>query len=62
MIKMRNQLSEREDLGMLDVITYGCSAHILNLLGKDIDAGFERWSKKNNEGKFLQLGLLREIN
>lgn len=37
MTKMRNQLSEREDLGMPDIITYGCSAHILNLLGKDID-------------------------
>lgn len=37
MTKMRNQLSECEDLDMPDIITYGCSAHILNLLGKDID-------------------------
>lgn len=37
MTKMRRQLSEREDLGMPDIITYGCSAHILNLLAKDID-------------------------
>lgn len=37
MTKMRKQLSQREDLGMPDIITYGCSAHILNLLGKDID-------------------------
>lgn len=37
MTKMRNQLSECEDLVMPDIITYGCSANILNLLAKDID-------------------------
>lgn len=37
MVKMRCQLSQREEIGMPDIITYGCSAHILNLLAKDID-------------------------
>lgn len=37
MTKMRTQLSKVEDIGMPDVITYGCSAHILNLLAHDIE-------------------------
>ncbi|KYN13601.1 hypothetical protein ALC57_14208 [Trachymyrmex cornetzi] len=37
MTKMRNQLLECEELNLSDIITYGCSAHILNLLAKDID-------------------------
>lgn len=34
MTKMRNELKEREDI---DVITYGCSAHLMNLLAKDLE-------------------------
>lgn len=37
MTKMRSQLSQCEEIGMPDIITYGCSAHILNLLAKDIN-------------------------
>ena len=32
--KMRQNLEEREDV---DLITYGCSAHLLNLLAKDLE-------------------------
>ena len=34
MIKTRRQLQEREDL---DIVTYGCSAHLFNLLARDVD-------------------------
>lgn len=37
MRKMREQLAKCEELGMPDIITYGCSAHILNLLAHDIE-------------------------
>lgn len=37
MCKMREQLVRCEELGMPDIITYGCSAHILNLLAHDIE-------------------------
>ena len=32
--KMREELEKREDI---DVITYGCSAHLMNLLAKDLE-------------------------
>lgn len=32
--KMRQELEQREDL---DLVTYGCSAHLLNLLAKDLE-------------------------
>lgn len=35
--KMREQLAKCEELGMPDIITYGCSAHVLNLLAHDIE-------------------------
>lgn len=35
--KMREQLAKCEELGMPDIITYGRSAHILNLLAHDIE-------------------------
>jgi Protein of unknown function (DUF 659)/hAT family C-terminal dimerisation region len=34
MAKMRKELQEREDV---DVVTYGCSAHLMNLLAKDLE-------------------------
>lgn len=34
MAKMRSEIKEREDI---DVVTYGCSAHLLNLLAKDLE-------------------------
>lgn len=37
MAKMRNELSKRDDLGLPDILTYGCSAHILNLLAQDLE-------------------------
>lgn len=37
MRKMRESLAMCEELGMPDIITYGCSAHILNLLAHDIE-------------------------
>jgi len=37
MHKMRDQLAKSDELGMPDIITYGCSAHILNLLAHDIE-------------------------
>lgn len=37
MVKMRSELAKVENLGMPDIITYGCSAHILNLLAHDMD-------------------------
>jgi len=37
MHKMREQLARSDELGMLDIITYGCSAYILNLLAHDIE-------------------------
>ncbi|XP_011860419.1 PREDICTED: uncharacterized protein LOC105557715 [Vollenhovia emeryi] len=37
MVKMRSQLAQCEEIFMPDIITYGCSAHILNLLAKDIN-------------------------
>ncbi|XP_024882803.1 uncharacterized protein LOC112461697 [Temnothorax curvispinosus] len=37
MRKMREQLATCEELGMPDIITYGCFAHILNLLAHDIE-------------------------
>ncbi|EZA58857.1 hypothetical protein X777_01032 [Ooceraea biroi] len=37
MRKMREQLAMCEELGMPDIITYGCSAHVLNLLARDIE-------------------------
>jgi len=37
MHKMREQLARSDELGMPDIITYGCSAHILNLLAHDIE-------------------------
>lgn len=36
MSKMREELAKTEECG-LDIITYGCSAHILNLFAHDID-------------------------
>ncbi|XP_074040538.1 uncharacterized protein [Leptinotarsa decemlineata] len=37
MAKMRRQLMELEDDQIGDVITYGCSAHLINLFVKDIE-------------------------
>ncbi|GBP19290.1 hypothetical protein EVAR_79890_1 [Eumeta japonica] len=37
MAKMRRQLTELEDDQIGDVITYGCSAHLINLFAKDIE-------------------------
>jgi len=37
MHKMREQLARSNELGMPDIITYGCSAHILNLFAHDIE-------------------------
>jgi hypothetical protein len=37
MTKMRTELSKNEELSFPDIITYGCSAHILNLLAQDAE-------------------------
>lgn len=37
MAKMRRQLMQLEDDQIGDVITYGCSAHLINLFAKDIE-------------------------
>lgn len=37
MAKMREELAISTEPGMSDILTYGCSAHICNLLAKDID-------------------------
>jgi hypothetical protein len=34
---MRTELSKNEELSFSDIITYGCSAHILNLLAQDAE-------------------------
>lgn len=48
MHKMREQLARCEELGMPDIITYGCSAHILNLLAHDIEIpGIKEQVKKS---------------
>ncbi|CAH0551277.1 unnamed protein product [Brassicogethes aeneus] len=36
MTKMRGELAKSEEVGLPDILTYGCSAHILNLLAQDI--------------------------
>lgn len=36
MTKMRAELAKSEELGLPDILTYGCSAHIMNLLAHDI--------------------------
>jgi len=37
MHKMGDQLTKSDELGMPDIITYGCSAHILNVFAHDIE-------------------------
>jgi hypothetical protein len=37
MNKMRQELATCEDISSQDILTYGCSAHILNLLAHDIE-------------------------
>jgi uncharacterized protein YuzB (UPF0349 family) len=39
MAKMREELEKGNDDDNIDVITYGCSAHLLNLLAKDLVVG-----------------------
>lgn len=34
---MRKELSTSEDLAYQDIITYGCSAHLLNLSARDVE-------------------------
>jgi len=36
MKKMRSNLAQNSDLISMDIITYGCNAHIFNLLSKDL--------------------------
>ncbi|KAJ8911975.1 hypothetical protein NQ315_003253 [Exocentrus adspersus] len=37
MRNMRGELAKSEEIGLADKLTYGCSAHIFNLLAKDIE-------------------------
>lgn len=47
MHKMRSSLAIHDDISLNNIITYGCSAHLLNLLAKDIEVkGVKSYIKK----------------
>lgn len=47
MHKMRSNLAMHDDISVNNIITYGCSAHLLNLLAKDIEVkGVKTYVKK----------------
>ncbi|GBP53013.1 hypothetical protein EVAR_80975_1 [Eumeta japonica] len=66
MVKMRRELMQLEDGDIGDIITYGCSAHLLNLFAKDIEVEIKSkvkkiiksrdWSSRAHAGPVLTVG------
>ncbi|CAH2086229.1 unnamed protein product [Euphydryas editha] len=54
MAKMRRELAVLDDDEIGDVITYGCSAHLLNLFSKDIEADGNIKKKVKNIIKYFK--------